>query len=146
MTSSKTTRLNTIITVRDHQQRQTTRELSQIQRQKASEKERLADMHGKHSSAMDASFSSPRATVKDIQTNSAFIQRLATDIKQQSGTVQKIEGMETVKREELIERMKAKNVIEKLQERVQIELQKEAAAKEQSLLDTLGQRNTGTTL
>lgn len=146
MTSSKTTRLNTIITVRDHQQRQTTRELSQIQRQKLQEKERLADMHGKHSTAMDASFRSPRATARDVQTNSAFLQRLATDIRQQSTAVQKIEGMEEVKREELIERVKAKNVIEKLQERVQAELQKEAAAKEQTLLDTLGQRNSGTTL
>ncbi len=144
MTSSKTTRLNTIITVRDHQQRQTTRELSQIQRQKQNEKDRLADMHGRHTTAMDASFSTPRATVRDIQANSAFIDRLATDIRHQSTAVQKIEGMEVVKREELIERVKAKNVIEKLQERVQAELQKEAAAKEQTLLDTLGQRNTGT--
>ncbi|NUN69462.1 MAG: flagellar export protein FliJ [Bacteroidetes bacterium] len=146
MTSSKSSRLNTIITVRDHQQRQTTRELSQIQRQKLQEKQRLEEMHGKHSTAMDASFSAPRSTAKDVQTNSAFIQRLATDIKQQTGAVQKIEGMETVKREELIERVKAKNVIEKLQERVQTELQKEAAAKEQTLLDTLGQRNTGPSL
>lgn len=140
MNSGRSARLDTIINVRDHQQRQATKELSQIQRQKKQESDRLEVMNGTQHQAMKDSFTRQRVTASDVQNNSAFLQRLATEIRQQTGTIEKIEGMETEKRGELLERVKAKNVIEKLQERVKAELQKEADSKEQQMLDTLGQR------
>lgn len=142
MNTGRSARLDTIINVRDHQQRQTTKELSQIQRQKKQETDRLQDMHGTHHQAMKDSFSRQRVTASDVQNNSAFLQRLAGEIRQQTGTIEKIEGMETEKRGELLERVKAKNVIEKLQEKVKTEIQKEIDAKEQQMLDMLGQRST----
>lgn len=138
--SSKTVRFNTIINVREHQKKQTTKELSQISRQKKEETEKLNDMHDEHHDAMTSSFSSTRSKATDIQTNSAFIKRLATEITHQTTKVEKIKGQEENKRVELVERVKAKTVIEKLQERVKEEIRIDADKKEQNLLDTLGQR------
>ncbi len=140
MMPSKSVRFNTIINVREHQKKQTTKELSQISRQKKEETEKLSDMHDEHHTAMTSSFSSTRSKATDIQTNSAFIKRLATDIKHQTTKVEKIAGQEENKRVELLERVKAKTVIEKLQAKVNEEIRVEADKKEQSLLDTLGQR------
>ncbi len=141
MTSSKAVRFNTIINVREHQKKQTTKELSQISRQKKEESEKLSGMHSEHTEAMSSSFSARRSTANDVQTNSAFIKRLATEIKHQTKKVEKIEGQEADKRVELLERVKAKSVIEKLQSKLKEEVRVEADKKEQNLLDTLGQRS-----
>lgn len=140
MMPSKSVRFTTIINVREHQKKQTTKELSQITRQKKEESEKLSDMHDEHSVAMTSSFSSPRSKANDVQANSAFIKRLASDIKHQTQKVEKIVVQEEDKRVELLERVKAKTVIEKLQQKINDEIRVEADKKEQNLLDTLGQR------
>ena len=142
MMPSKSVRFNTIINVREHQKKQTTKELSQITRQKKEETEKLSGMHDEHSVAMTTSFSSPRSKANDVQANSAFIKRLAADITHQTKKVEKIEVQEADKRVELLERVKAKTVIEKLQQKINEEIRVEADKKEQTLLDTLGQRPT----
>lgn len=145
MTTGKSARFDAIHTVRDHQKKQTTRELSQIVREKKNEMEKLSVMHDEHSDAMTSSFTASRSKATEIQAKSAFIKRLATEIKHQSKKIEKIEGLEEDKRVELLERVKAKNVIEKLQEKVKTEIQKEAEAKERQLLDMVGQRTTQST-
>ncbi len=142
MMPSKSVRFNTIINVREHQKKQTTKELSQISRQKKEETEKLNGLHDEHSAAMTTSFSVPRSKANEVQANSAFIKRLQSDIHHQTKKVEKIEVQEADKRVELLERVKAKTVIEKLQQKINEEIRVEADKKEQTLLDTLGQRPT----
>ncbi|KAB2925946.1 MAG: flagellar export protein FliJ [Bacteroidetes bacterium] len=142
MTSGKAERFDTIVTVREHQKRQTTRELSQIVRQKQAETERLTDLHVEHQEAVASSYTGPRYRASAVQAQHAFIKRLASDIRQQTTKVEDIEGKEQDKRGELIERVKAKNVVETLRDRAKAEVRAEQDKKEQQLLDTLGQRTT----
>jgi flagellar export protein FliJ len=145
MTSGKAARFNTIITVREHQKRQTTKELGQIRHQKKHEQEKLSGMHEEHTEAM-TSATERKVTASEVQAKSAFIKRLAGEISRQSKKIEKIEGQEETKRVELLERVKAKSVIEKLQDNLKKEIQKESDAKEQTLLDSVGQRSVDSTI
>jgi flagellar export protein FliJ len=140
MKNNKAERLGTIVTVRENQKKQTTRELLKIVHQKAQEETHLQKLTNEKKSAVASSFETSRVRAHNAQTNSAFIKRLEGDIQLQHKTIKKIERIENSKREELVERVKAKNIIEKLQEKVKEEIRKEADNKEQKLLDTISQR------
>jgi len=140
MQTGKTTRLGTIINVREIQKKQTTRELMHISEEKKSQQEVLDKMNGEHQSAMDSTFKDSRTRASAVQTSSAFLKRLGTQIKQQTTNVKTIESQEDVKRDELLERSKAKTIVEKLQDKFNEENRKEADRKEQKLIDTIGQR------
>jgi len=140
MKNNKAERLDTIVTVRENQKKQTTRELLKVVHQKFKEITHLQNLHNERNDAIATGFNIQRVRAHNAQTSSAFIKRLDKDIQHQNKTIKKIEQAESSKREELVERVKAKNIVEKLQEKVKEEQRKEAAGKEQKLLDTLGQR------
>ena len=142
MQTGKTTRLGTIINVREIQKKQTTRELMHITEEKKNQQEVLDKMNDEHQNAMDSTFKDTRVRASAVQTSSAFIKRLGTQIKQQTTNVKTIENQEDKKRDELIERSKAKTIVEKLQDKFNEENRKEVDKKEQKLIDTLGQRTS----
>ncbi len=140
MKNDKAQKLDTIVTVRENQKKQTTRELLKIVHQKFQEVTLLQKLHNEQNDAIASSFAAQHVRAYNAQTTSAFIKRLDKDIQQQDKTIRKIEQVEDSKREELMERVKAKTVVEKLQEKVKEEIRKEADSKEQKLLDTISQR------
>lgn len=146
MSHSRSSRFDGIISVREHQKKQTTKELTLLTRQKLIEEQRLSSLHVEQTTAIRESFRNTRSKAGDVQANGAFLHRLAEDLEEQRHTVERAEGLEKKKRAELLERVKAQTVIERLQERIREEERKESDKKEQNLLDTLGQRSSGTSV
>jgi len=140
MEAGKAARFDTIVTVRENQKKQTTRELHQISREKVVEQERLNNLHTERQNAFNGSFKDQRTKASHVQAFSSFVKKLSTEITKQTTTVKKIETKEEVKREELSERVKAKTIVEKLQSKIREEFRKEIEHKEQLLTDSLNQR------
>lgn len=140
MTKNKTTRLNTVINVRENQKKQTTRELLHIRTEKNVQIEVLHKLHEEREEAFHSSFKKPYSKANEVQTHTAFLDRLSKDIKKQLKSVKKIEQQEDTKREELIDRVKAQDIVEKLKEKFLDKHRKENDRKEQKVSDTLGQR------
>lgn len=140
MKNNKAQRLKTIVTVRENQKKQTTRELLNIVHQKAREVTQLEKLHSEKHNAIALSFAVSKVRAHSAQTSNAFIKRLNHEIQQQHTTIKKIERVEHAKREELVERVRAENIVQKLHDKVQDEMRKEADNREQKLLDTLSQR------
>jgi flagellar export protein FliJ len=137
---SKVNRLNVIVSVRDDQKKKTTRELTQIIREKNIEIEHLDFLTHERNTMFQKHLQGIRLKADRTQTDSAFIKQLSTDIQQQKETIRKITVKEDLKRDELIARVKAKNVVDKLQEKFVEEERKESDRKEQHLTDSLNQR------
>ncbi len=140
MEAGKAARFDTIVTVRENQKKQTTRELYQISLEKVVQMARLNHLHTEQQNAFDGSFKDQRTKANDMQVFSAFVKKLSSEITKQTSTVKKIETKEETKREELFERVKAKTIVEKLQSKYREEFRKEIDHKEQLLTDSLNQR------
>jgi flagellar export protein FliJ len=140
METGKAARFDTIVTVRENQKNQTSRELHQIARERVTETERLNDLHTEQQNAFNNSFKHHRTKASNMQVFSSFVKKLSSEITKQTTTVRKIETNEEIKREELSERVKAQTIVEKLQGKFREEFRKEVAHKEQLLTDSLNQR------
>lgn len=140
MDAGKAARFDTIVTVRENQKKQTTRELYQISLEKVVQIERLNNLNTEQQNAFDQSFKDHRTKASEMQVFSSFVKKLSSEITKQTSTVKKIETKEDIKREELFERVKAKTIVEKLQNKFREEFRKEVEHKEQLLTDSLNQR------
>lgn len=140
MDAGKAARFDTIVTVRENQKKQTTRELYQISLEKVVQIERLNNLNTEQQNAFDRSFKDNRTKASEMQVFSSFVKKLSSEITKQTSTVKKMEAKEDIKREELFERVKAKTIVEKLQNKFREEFRKEVEHKEQLLTDSLNQR------
>jgi flagellar export protein FliJ len=140
MAHSKTHKLDTIINVREHQKKTTTRELMTISTEKNLQIEKLDGLNDQQRYAFAQAFSTHRTKAGTSHSEVAFMKRISVDIKNQEKHVAKIEVQEEKKREELIERVKAEKIVEKLQERFIQEAHLELERKEQNFTDSLNQR------
>lgn len=140
MEKSKGERLKVIVEVRDDQKKKTTRELTQIIREKGAEIEQLNSLIHERNTMFQKHVQGSRLKADSTQTDSAFINRLSAEIRQQKEIIRNIAVKEELKRDELIARVKAKNVVDRLQDKFMEEERKDRDRKEQHLTDSLNQR------
>lgn len=140
MKVNRSTRFDTIISVRDHQKKAATRELQKILDEKQSNIDQLTTMKSEQERVLEGETYSHKANAQELQTHRAFIEKLSDSIQKKEEHLKEIESKEETKREELLERVKAKNVVEKLKEKLTEEIMKEQNHKEQQTIDMLSQR------
>ncbi|HUI63230.1 MAG TPA: flagellar FliJ family protein [Bacteroidota bacterium] len=133
-------RLQTVIRVKDIQIQGSQRELAQIRVQKDQEQGTLDRLEEKQNSAMTDAARDMKTRARDLQTSRAFLQSLSRQIKQQEQTVQSISDKEDTKRSELVEQSKSQQMLEKIEDKRRGEAQKEDERKAQRVIDVLAQR------
>ncbi|HXX62750.1 MAG TPA: flagellar FliJ family protein [Bacteroidota bacterium] len=133
-------RLQTVIRVKDIQIQGSQRELAQIKVQKDQEQGNLDRLEEKQNSAMTDAARDMKTRARDLQTSRAFLQSLSRQIKQQEQTVQSISDKEETKRGELVEQSKSQQMLEKIEDKRRGEAQKEEERKAQRVIDVLAQR------
>ena len=133
-------RLQTVIRVKDIQIQGSQRELAQIKVQKDQEQGNLDRLEEKQNSAMTDAARDMKTRARDLQTSRAFLQSLSRQIKQQEQTVQSISDKEDTKRSELLEQSKSQQMLEKIEDKRRGEAQKEDDRKAQRVIDVLAQR------
>lgn len=133
-------RLQTVIRVKDIQIQGSQRELAQIKVQKDQEQGNLDRLEEKQNSAMTDAARDMKTRARDLQTSRAFLQSLSRQIKQQEQTVQSISDKEETKRSELVEQSKSQQMLEKIEDKRRGEAQKEEERKAQRVIDVLAQR------
>ncbi len=134
------TGLQTVLKVKEFQEKSTQRELAAIKVHREAEEGKLGELERSHDSAMTDAGSVVRTRAGDMQTSQAFIHSLARQVEQQGERVEDVKHTENDKRDELVERAKSRQIVEKLHARRCEEAGKEEERKSQRVMDVLAQR------
>ncbi len=134
------TGLQTVLKVKEFQEKNAQRELAAIKMHRETEEGKLGELEQSHSSAINEAGSVTRARAGDMQTARAFIGSLARQVQQQGERIEEVKQQEDTKRGELVERSKSRQIVEKLDARRREEMDKEDARKSQRIMDVLAQR------
>ena len=134
------TGLQTVLKVKEFQEKSTQRELAAIKVHREAEEGKLGELEQSHNSAMTEAGSVVRTRAGDMQTARAFISSLARQVECQGERVEAAKQQEDVKRGELVERAKSRQIVEKLDTRRREQAEKEIDRKAQRVIDVLAQR------
>jgi flagellar export protein FliJ len=135
-----TSKLSTVIRVRDLMLKKQQRELSDIEMRQYHENAELTQLRNKHRDAEGAAAGSGKTKAQAMQVSRAFIRSLSRQISQQSAKIDGLKKDEVEKRRQVLETSQAKQMTEVLEERRLLELKKDGARKAQRMMDLSAQR------
>ena len=140
MSDRQQSRFQTVLKVREIQERRTQAELHQIKGVHARETEALNDIREVRQGALTDAVRTMKLKATDAQTNRAFLLRLSQDMVKQEKKVEEVEEQEEQKRVELVEKSKSRKIVEHLEHQYHEHQLRENDRKEQRLIDILAQR------
>jgi flagellar export protein FliJ len=136
----KASRLCPVIKVKKFKENMAHSELVQIQATREKENTALHVLNRQKEHVLDDVVRVTRARATEVQTSSAFIQKISRQIQQQEKKVQNIQLQEEEKREEVSQKSQSRKMVEKLEEKHRATLAKELERKEQRLLEVFSRR------
>jgi flagellar export protein FliJ len=135
-------RFQTVIKVKQHQEKVAQLQLKRIEDAHVKEKETLERMHEEREGAVESAPKSGRAKATDLQANRAFIFTLNRQIKRQASKVAEIREKEEAKRQELTDKAKSRQMVENLDEKRKAEFARQQDRKEQNMIDEVANRTS----
>ncbi len=135
-------RFETVVNVKKHQEKLTQQQLTQIQDAHQREQGVLSDLNARKEQAFASSPQMGKARATDLQAHRAFIFKLTRQISHQTQKVDEIRTKELEKRVELTGRVQSRQMVEKLDEKKKQEAARELDKREQNMIDELANRSS----
>jgi flagellar export protein FliJ len=132
----------TVLKVKQHQEKVAQLQLKQIEDVHLREKETLQRLNERRDEAVEGTSYAGRARATDLQTQRAFVFKLTRQISNQSSRIEEIRIKEDAKRQELTEKAQSRQMVEKLHEKCKAEAAKDVERKEQNILDEIANRTS----
>jgi flagellar FliJ protein len=136
-------RLQSLIKVKEIQEKKVERELATIKNNILKEQARLDDLKHEHERLVSASPVEGKVRAADIALHQDYIQKISSQIHFENTRIVLLTQSENKKIDEVMEVKKDKEAIERLREKRFEEYKKDVEKKEQVLIDALAQRISG---
>ena len=136
-------RLQSLIKVKEIQEKKVERELATIKNNILKEQARLDDLKHEHERLVSASPVEGKVRAADIALRQDYIQKISSQIHFENTRIVLLTQSENKKIDEVMEVKKDKEAIERLREKRFEEYKKDVEKKEQVLIDALAQRISG---
>ena len=136
-------RLQSLIKVKEIQEKKVERELATIKNNILKEQARLDDLKHEHERLVSASPVEGKVRAADIALRQDYIQKISSQIHFENTRIVLLTQSENKKIDEVMEVKKDKEAIERLREKRFEEYKKDIEKKEQVLIDALAQRISG---
>lgn len=136
-------RLQSLIRVKEIQEKKVERELATIKNKILQEQARLEDLKQEHEKLISASQFEGKVRASDIALHQDYIQKISSQIHFENARIVILTQSENKKIDEVMEVKKDKEAIEHLKEKRFEEYKKDIEKNEQVLIDALAQRMSG---
>ena len=136
-------RLQSVIKVKEIQEKKIQRELAQIKKRLLQERERLEDLEGERERLVSSSPLNGKVRAADVVVHQNYIRKISDEIHFENARIENLTESETKKIDEVLDVKKDKEAIEQLKEKKLEEFKREQDHKEQILLDAVAQRISG---
>lgn len=136
-------RLQSLIKVKEIQEKKVERELATIKNNILKEQAHLDDLKHEHERLVSASPVEGKVRAADIALRQDYIQKISSQIHFENTRIVLLTQSENKKIDEVMEVKKDKEAIERLREKRFEEYKKDIEKKEQVLIDALAQRISG---
>jgi flagellar export protein FliJ len=133
-------RLQTVLTVREHQEKQLENELFQINKAIEQESHILSELNDEIETALFEESTIVKARAEELQVGKAFIDILAAKKDDQEHKIIDIENKEKEKRDELVIKRQSKHMLQTLKNSHTEKIRKENDAKLQNVIDDFANR------
>lgn len=138
-----TFRLQTVIKVKEIQEKRIERELAQIKKRILQERQRLDNLEDEKEKITSSHPLDGKITVADAIVHENYIRKITDEIQFQSARLENLAKSESKKIDEVLDVKKDKEAIELLKQKRLEEFKREMAKNEQILLDAIAQRLSG---
>lgn len=133
-------RLQSLIRVKELQEKKVERELAALKCKILQEQARLEDLRTEHEKLVSASPAEGKVRAADIALHQDYIHKISSEIHFENARIAVLTESETKKIDEVLDVKKDKEAIEHLREKRLEEFKKELDKKEQVLIDSVAQR------
>lgn len=133
-------RLQTVLTVREYQERRLQHDLFKVGQDKERESSVLTQLNDEIELAVFEDSTIIRARATELQTSKAFIDTLSTKINDQEQVIVDLQHKEESTRGELVSKRQSRHMLESLKKNHVEKVQKEEDLKLQKVIDEFGNR------
>ena len=133
-------RLQSVIKIKEIQEKKVERELAAIKKRILQGQARLEDLQGEHEKLVSSSPLEGRIRAADIVVHQEYIRKISDEIRFESVRLENLSRSENKKIDEVLDAKKDKEAIEHLREKRLEEFKHDLDHKEQILLDAVAQR------
>ncbi|HUI29752.1 MAG TPA: flagellar export protein FliJ [Candidatus Acidoferrales bacterium] len=133
-------RLQSVIRVKEIQEKKIQRELAQVKKRILQEQENLETLEDERERLLSASPLNGKIKAADIVTHHDYIKKISEEIRFENARIDSLTEFETKKIDEVLEVKKDREAIEHLKEKRLEEARRELDRKEQVLIDAIAQR------
>jgi|GEM_PF-1679619 flagellar export protein FliJ len=140
MNSDSQFRLQTVLTVREYQERRLQHDLFKIGQEKERESGVLTQLNDEIELAVFEDSTIVRARATELQTSKAFIDTLSNKITDQEQVIGELTHKEEHTRVELVSKRQSRHMLESLKKTHEEKVQKEEDLKMQKIIDEFGNR------
>jgi len=134
-------RLQTVLTVREYQQRRLQHALYEIGQEQERASTLLSQLSDEKEVALFEDSTIVRARATEFQTSKAFIDTLSTQIDLQEQKIEDIKSKEQNTRDELLSKRQSKHMLETLKRTHTEKIRKEEEVQLQKMIDDFGNRS-----
>jgi len=140
MNSDSQFRLQTVLTVREYQERRLQHDLFKIGQDKERENSVLTQLNDEIELAVIEDSAIVRVRATELQTSKAFIDTLSNKITDQEQVIGDLKHKEKHARGELVNKRQSRHMLESLKKTHEEKVQKEEDEKVQKIIDEFGNR------
>ena len=133
-------RLQSVIRVKEIQEKKIQRELALVKRRILQEQENLENLEGERERLLSSSPLSGKIKAADIVLHQDYIRKISEQIRFGSEKIENLTEFETKKIDEVLDVKKDREAIEHLKEKRLEEVRRDLERKEQVLIDAIAQR------
>lgn len=133
-------RLQSVIRVKEIQQKKIERELAQIKKRILQEQARLENLEGEREKLVSSSPLDGKVIALDIVVHQDYLRKISDEIHFENARLENLADFETKKIDEVLDVKKDKEAIEHLKEKRLEEYKRELDRMEQVLIDAVAQR------
>ncbi len=133
-------RLQSVIKIKEIQEKKVERELAMIKKNILQGQARLEDLQGEHQKLVSSSPMEGKIKAADMVTHQDYLRKISDEIKFERVKLENLSRSEDKKRDEVLDAKKDKEAIEHLREKRLEEFKHDMDRKEQILLDAVAQR------
>lgn len=133
-------RLQSVIRVKEIQQKKIERELAQIKKRILQEQARLENLEGEREKLVSSSPLDGKVIASDIVVHQDYLRKISDEIHFENARLENLADFETKKIDEVLDVKKDKEAIEHLKEKRLEEYKRELDRMEQVLIDAVAQR------
>jgi len=135
-------RLQSVIKVKEIQEKKIQREIAQVKRRILQEQENLENLEDERERVLSSSPLSGKIKAADIVVHQDYVNKISEQIRFENNKIENLNDYESKKIDEVLDVKKDREAIEHLREKRLEESKRDLERKEQVLIDAIAQRMT----